>query len=96
MYKYFVADNILYDVTNVGNVDHAINQFGLEPINLNDKIVERIILSLAPIELMVMKKNTILEEENKTISKTKYTKTTKKEYHQKRIVYHDRQIRRVI
>lgn len=96
MYKYFVADNILYDVTNVGNVDHAINQFGLEPINLNDKIVERIILSLAPIELMVMKKNTILEEENKTISKTKYTKTTKKEEHQKRIVYHDRQIRRVI
>lgn len=96
MYKYFVADNILYDVTNVGNVDHAINQFGLEPINLNDKIVERIILSLAPIELMVMKKNTILEEENKTISKTKYTKTTKKEQHQKRIVYHDRQIRRVI
>ena len=79
MYKYFVADNILYDVTNVGNVDHAINQFGLELINLNDKIVERIILSLAPIELMVMKKNTILEEENKTISKTKYTKTTKKE-----------------
>ena len=66
-------------MTNVGNVDHAINQFGLEPINLNDKIVERIILSLAPIELMVMKKNTILEEENKTISKTKYTKTTKKE-----------------
>lgn len=96
MYKYFVADNILYDVTNVGNVNHAINQFGLEPINLNDKIVERIILSLAPIELMVMKKNTILEEENKTISKTKYTKTTKKEEHQKRIVYHDRQIRRVI
>ena len=96
MYKYFVADNILYDVTNVGNVDHAINQFGLEPINLNDKIVERIILSLAPIELMVMKKNTILEEENKTISKTKYTKTTKKEQHQKRIVYHDRQIRRII
>ncbi len=79
MYKYFVADNILYDVTNVGNVDHAINQFGLEPINLNDKIVERIILSLAPIELMVMKKNTILEEENNHSVKKKSKKNKKKE-----------------